>query len=796
MRQSDGTDLLGASDPRGASIGIIRVDPTDARQDVLTAILAQEELKRTKIAVVLHEQNRAFQRPVDFDGLKDMRRSLKAKVVIVARDGRGPAEFARQRRFEVYSSLENFASSVLAETPVREGKRGWFGRKQKTAPLASPGAGEKLAAPVMDAVDTRQPLQFPGPAANGVSPAAAPAAQARGETRAGDDEDDVPTLVTDSSGAGAMGVIGAVGATALGASLLDQDDELLAPPPSSRPAASGAASPYSSITADREQSSGIVKPSPPAPRAADAGPGIITLPSSKQRPRSTLKLPAAAPEGAGAGAATAAPASARQGNTGKQRAALAGTGIAAGAGAAAFAAAPPPAGASGAPPGSTSVGAPVGGGGGGRQRRRSRSLLALLLVLLTVLLLAGIAFASPVGQQILPHILPGSTTTATVTITPDSSTVADNFVITAVTGTPVAASRQVQARIISVTSASQSASANATGAIPGKQASGVLVFINGVSNGPVTIQGGTLKGKSGVAIAFSGPVTIPVGSKNVTGVAVNVGVGGNIPAFDISGPCCGSGIVVKNPSAFSGGVNAQPNKVITQNDINGATNNLIALVKPAAQNQLKGMVNANEEIVPSSLNCTASVSANHKVNDIAPTVTVTGTATCSEEVYDKTGAQKLASDALKAEAATNPGAGYAPVDTILTSVMQVTVIDSKHTVSVLVHAVGVWAYQFSTTLKAQLASAIANKNKSSALTYLKAVTGVRDVTIAISSGDTLPQCSTAQCPEITITIKSVAGPSGGTPMATPTSPAQLTPGSSPVATPIPSITPQNGQGGS
>jgi hypothetical protein len=280
-------------------------------------------------------------------------------------------------------------------------------------------------------------------------------------------------------------------------------------------------------------------------------------------------------------------------------------------------------------------------------------------------------------------------------------------------------------------------------------------------------------------------VTIPVGSITITGVAVNQGTSGNIPAFDIFGSCCASNILVRNPGAFSGGVNPISNMVITQHDIDTASSNLVALVKPQAQSQLRGQVKAGEDVASGTLSCTTNVTANHKVGDIASKVTVTGTATCSEEVYDKAGALTLATNALKAKAASSPGAGYAPVDNkILTAVTQVSVIDAtKHTLQVQVFADGVWAYQFTPSLKQQLAGAIANKSKSDALTYLKAQPGILDATISISSGDTLPGAN-----DITIIVKAVAGPSG-TPTSVPSSPIPTT---APGVTP----TPQNGQGGS
>src|SRR6266853_1720082 len=161
MRQGDGTDLLGSSDPRSASIGVIYVAPNDDRQSVLTAILTQDKLGFNQVVVVLPAQNKAFQRPVDFDGLKNMRRGLKAEIVFIALSGPGPAEFARQRRFPVYSSLESFSQSIKLETIVsgtakESTKRRLFGfgRKQEVAAtvavasVSGSRAGEESTSPL------------------------------------------------------------------------------------------------------------------------------------------------------------------------------------------------------------------------------------------------------------------------------------------------------------------------------------------------------------------------------------------------------------------------------------------------------------------------------------------------------------------------------------------------------------------------------------------------------------------------------------------------------------------------
>jgi len=103
----------------------------------------------------------------------------------------------------------------------------------------------------------------------------------------------------------------------------------------------------------------------------------------------------------------------------------------------------------------------------------------------------------------------------------------------------------------------------------------------------------------------------------------------------------------------------------------------------------------------------------------------------------------------------------------------------------IIHAVGVWAYQFTDMIKSQLANGITNNSKDQALMYLQAAAGVSAVTIDISRGNILPDAG-----HITITINPVPE-APGTPTTTPGS---ATPGTTPTSAPI--HTPTTGLGGS
>ncbi len=775
MRQSDGADLLGSYDPRSASIGVIYVDSSDDRQRVLTAILTQDKLGRKQVVVVLPEHNKAFQRSADFDGLKNMRRGLKTGIAFVAPSS--PAEFARQRRFPTYSSLESLAQSLKAEASVnRTPKSGIFGfiRKPKqTDANAMPSVSsshfeDEPTLLLPDNAPVAAPQQAPVP------PTSDP-----GENRDVTDESTEPN-------AAAMGLAAGVGfgtlADDLGASSALENSNADSYAQSLAVAESQVdenASSGSTPVQAGEQS----KPASLNGGQNKADPGIIILPGATPRPRIAHKFPVSPSDAAPVGAITAestmqssgsnAAPPGRRGDSGKVGAVGAGAAMASrtatGVG-------------GGLPPGGSSPGGPGGGGGGmGGSRRRTRLLLAILLIVLTVLLITGIAVAAFVSSPAI---------TATVTITPDSKSGADTtdtFVITALTSVtkPDLAKREVGARILTSTSMTQMKTANATGSIPGGRATGSLTFLN-TSSSTKTFSSVVLTGNSGVPVSFNGPITVKVlpPTVTVTGFAVNVGAAGNIGLLDINKSCCASGIIVRN-GAFSGGRNAVPNTVIQQSDINGAADAIVVALTPGVQADLKNKKQSNEEVAPNTFQCKKSTfTADHKAGDIAKTVTVTVAVTCTEEVYDRQGALTMAAALLKAEK-DRQFSGYALTGNIVTGVTMISV--NKTVVTLDVRAEGVWVYQFSDQVKQDFKNHIANMKKEDALKYLMSQPGVAGVQIDISSGNTLPDAG-----HITIKIKSIPGATG-TPTVTPGS---VTPTRSPTPTATPTITPTPGLGGS
>jgi hypothetical protein len=778
MRQGDGTDLLGPNDPRSATIGVVYVTPNDDRQAVLTAILTQDKLGRKQVAVVLPEQNKAFQRPVDFDGLKNMRRGLKAQIVFVAPSGPGPAEFARQRRFPVYSSLESYAQSFKLAVPVGEpahgsAQRGLFGfvRKKETAAVAVAAAAngiskEESASPLPSNGSVDIPQHEP------VSPKEAGENQGTTDERNGSNGGKV-AFAGIASLAASIGLSRRANDHNANSSIEKSETNSNTQPP---------AQSMSQVNGNTSSNGG------PVQNGVDAGPEIITFSTSTPRPKITRQFPVPPAEAApipitttasnaqtnGNGAVT----STNNSNTGKRAAVVTGAGVG-------TAMATPATQGGGPPPGGGSPVGPGGGGVGGSRRRRQ--ILAILLVILTLLLIGGIAAAAiPGGLGSISHVIPGVSTTAVVTITPKSQTVSNTYAIFAVTGTPDPAKREVAARILTATSPTQSKTVQSSGSIPGTRATGTLNFLN-TSNSTKSFGSVILRGASGVPVTFNGPVIVSAipGSLTITGFAVSAGSAGNIGAFDISESCCASGITVKN-GTFSGGQNAQPNSVVLQGDINGAADALTASLTPATQADLQKQVKSNEQVVPGTQKCAKSTfTANHVAGDHAPNVTVTVAITCKEEVYDQQAALTMAESLLKAQASKDPGPAYALTGSIVTNVTKASVVDTKGTVSLLVSAQGVWVYQFSDAVKQDMKNHIATKSQQDATKYLLSQPGVSDVKIVISSGTTLPDAA-----HITIEIVAIPGAT-----SSPT-PGTGTPPGSPTVVPTgPTPTPTQGLGG-
>ncbi|MDQ2905568.1 MAG: hypothetical protein M3Y81_18745 [Chloroflexota bacterium] len=796
MRQGDGAELLGSGDPRSASIGVIHVAPTDDRQSVLAAILTQEKLGRKQVAVVLPEHNRAFRQSVDFDGLKGMRRTMKADIVFIAPSGPGPADFARQRRFQVYSSLENYIKSFQdgpqdagGQRPGVRRKSRFFGGKEKSA--AAAGTPPMIVEADPQTPQTPYPVSMPQEEEQG-----------GGHGHAGDVAIGAGAGLVAGAGLEALASRPAPALSAGEGSRRDAPlyphagDEDLETMPPAQPVASNAANNVPGAITNTPP----VAPAGPADQgmrpgdAADAedtmimgagagtGPGIIQFPQSQSRGRTTGKLPIA---DMSTDQQMVSPPPARQRTSGKIPV-VGAAALGAGAGAGAVMAGR---GAVGAPPPvRRNVGGGPGPAGPGNRRRRPWWMLALIaLLLLSLLLCAALAYAKPSILGSFGKALPIGVTTATVTITPKSVDLKNQYLITGVTGTPDATRRQVQARQFSANPGSQSQTVNATGhaQTPGANAGGMIRFTNGLTVSQVVLPGTTFN-VGNLTVITDAPARIPPAnppvSFGVTSVHAHVtatGTAGNIGEGTINKTCCSSNAITAYNFRFSGGQDPQNYTFVQQSDIDGAANPIKSVLSQKAQQQFQAQIRPNEQLVGPA-QCNSRVSSDHNAGDHANTVTVTVSASCTGEAYDHLGALAMAQTLLRTEAASNPGAGYALAGALQTSITQASVIDAnKGTVQLTVPAEGIWVYQIDDAKKQQLAKLIAGKTKAEAARLLQQQEGIQKADIQIDHGDgnTLP----TDAANITIVVQNVPGLQG--------TPTPGGPGGTPPPTPITTAVP-------
>ena len=714
MRQSNGTDILGINDPRGGTIGIIYISPDDERASVLAAILTQEKLARQVIVVVLPAQNKAFQRPVDFDGLKNMRRTLKAQLVLIAPQGSGPAEFARQRRFTIFWSLEAYAQSLRTrQQETQPPKRGWpFGRKLQPQPPDNvpasqvPMASVPAVPPVMAMLPNQQP-NF-------------------------SEHQDVASLPTQAPPVNDPVVSNVEQRSPLNTNTAPRTDDVLQPQrmgaftdEQANVARQDTLEPPDEVFEDTSDN-GEEESDPDKTQPSSRNTGQPLMPVSEPQPVILTPRPSRIPNKPNiphdSRGVQSIP-SVDTGNTGR----TGGTG---------------------------GIGKVVGARSMFWTRlsnTRRRWLFALLILLLLLIIGGGIYTAFSVF---------GTEVTATVTITPMRKTLQNTYTIFAVTGVRDSVQSQIEARFLSFTPPQQSQTipASGHGTMPATHATGTLTFYNPFPTQQTIPINTIVTDAKGISVITDASVTLPAAqpstktSANVSAHTINTGTSGNIPANDFTNiQCCATGILVQNLTAFTGGQNQQTYPYVQQSDIDSATNQLSNTLSHSGQTGVMEQISPGEQLI-SQINCVSSVKSNHGAGDKAANVTVTVTETCSGEVYNLQQARVVAEDLLKTDAMKSPGANYVLSGGITTTIFQVKLVNPDGKISLMMMAEGVWVYKFSDAQKRQLAQSIAGKSEKDALAVLSAANGVRDVNVQINGGDgnTLP----GDTKQITVVVRS------------------------------------------
>ena len=303
-------------------------------------------------------------------------------------------------------------------------------------------------------------------------------------------------------------------------------------------------------------------------------------------------------------------------------------------------------------------------------------------------------------------------------------------------------------RLINPVTLSQSATAPATGKghQDAKTATGTITFYNGQLQS-VTVPAGTvLTGNDGAQVETSQDATIPaldptanpptVGQITVSAHATNPGARGNIPAFDISQPCCLTSVIAKNTISFHGGQDERNFQTVTTADMNSLSTMLKTSLAQSMQGAMLGQVKPSEEL--QTLPCSPALTADHQIGQEAAQVKVTVSETCSAIAYNQNALLSQATALLSSQAAKKLGSGYSLLGVIHLSIIQATV---SHATPILAFTCqGIWVYTLTHAAQEHFKHLIAGKHKDQAVSIVLHMPGIQAVNIVgLDDNERLPK---------------------------------------------------------
>lgn len=386
-----------------------------------------------------------------------------------------------------------------------------------------------------------------------------------------------------------------------------------------------------------------------------------------------------------------------------------------------------------------------------------KRLTAAVVFLLLCLIGGSLAFSfyqAPPTSHLQPKR--PQQTRAVVKVVPQSKTWSQQYRFTGTTATPNPAQDQLAAHVLSSTQG-QVRTIPATGSVtqPAIAASGTLIILNHDVTLDLTLNAGTLIPNDfspPIQLTLDKTVTIPsatgftrrdYGSATVIAHVTEAGALGNIPAFDQNTAtgfyhCFNchnrdtpSGWEAENLTALTGGQDAQNYKFIQQSDLDGANKSLQEALTQAGQADIQRQVHANEAL-SGATQCQSSTKADHAVGDHVDSFTVTGSAVCSNESYDRATALQMASDMLKFKLDST---GFLPSGTISTQVTSAMSSDAQGTLQIVVQAETKSVFRFNALRKQKLVQALTGQSVQNAQKFLNQQEGVKQATIDFSGNE-------------------------------------------------------------
>lgn len=360
------------------------------------------------------------------------------------------------------------------------------------------------------------------------------------------------------------------------------------------------------------------------------------------------------------------------------------------------------------------------------QTRRTRLLLILF---------AFVGISLGISYGILSPML---TSSATVTIVTVASRLATTSTIHVVRGVADPVKYQVAGRVLSAVTISQARTFPTTGTAhqDARAAHGFLTFYNAAPYAQVVHAGTLLTSGDGVQMVTDQDAIIPAaimpteGQVTVVAHAALIGPTGNIRADDVYGPCCRLNVFVAN-RPFYGGQDARTYPTVTQQDMNSGEVSLKTGLDQNVLTVLQAQMLKTETLI-TPLHCTRKIQSDHAVGEEASYLTLMGNETCTATVYDTQAFTQLTKQLAAGDAMNQLGRGYATTG-VQTTITQASSKDLRDS-DVHVKLVSSWVYPFGQKQQA-IQMMIAGKSKAKALTILRHIANVQEVTISIAGND-------------------------------------------------------------
>jgi hypothetical protein len=264
-----------------------------------------------------------------------------------------------------------------------------------------------------------------------------------------------------------------------------------------------------------------------------------------------------------------------------------------------------------------------------------------------------------------------------------------------------------------------------------RQATGSVTFYNGLFTSQTVATGTIVTGSDGLQVITDQAAAIPAGNPpsygqvSVSAHALNAGVKGNIPAYDINHVCCTNAVLVKNTTAFTGGQDERDFQTVAQRDIDTAAAPLQTTLVQRLQAAMQTRLGQDETL--QRFPCTPAVRPDHQPGQEAAHVQVTVSATCTGIAYNSDALRDRVTQLLATQAGKQFGTGYRLQGNVQVQVAQASSQPARITLTVTCQ--GVWVYQLSTQEEQQIKRLVAGKTKQQALHTLGHLPGIQGATM-------------------------------------------------------------------